>query len=84
MPGWVRRAVFSNLALKLLSLALAALLFVLVHSEKHAPAQGGVPVTYGIPPGKVLVTKPPAVLRVGVTGPVSRVQRFRFEDLGED
>jgi YbbR domain-containing protein len=81
MKHWVRRAVFRNLTLKIVSLALALLLFVVVHSEKHSLAQGTVELTFSLPPGKLLAIKPPAVLRVGVTGPVSRVQRFRFEDL---
>jgi YbbR domain-containing protein len=82
MRGWIRRAIFSNLVLKLLSLALAVLLFVVVHSERQATAQAVVNVDYTVPSGKVLASKPPTSVRIAVTGPLSRLQRFRVDELG--
>jgi YbbR domain-containing protein len=82
MKHGVRRAILRNLTLKIISVGLAVLLFVVVHSEKHSLVQGTVELSFSVPAGKLLSTKPPAVLRVGVTGPASRIQRFRFEDLG--
>jgi YbbR domain-containing protein len=80
--GWLRRALLRNLALKLISLALALLLFVVVHSERQSLVQGALSVSYVPPSVKLLAQQPPATLRVGVTGPQSRIQRFRLEDLG--
>lgn len=82
MSGWLRRALLSNLVLKLVSLALAVLLFVVVHSEKQATTQTSIDVAYTLPPGQLLSTRPPATVRVGVVGPISRLQRFRTEELG--
>ncbi len=81
MKHWVRRVLLKNLVLKILSVALAVLLFAVVHSEKSSMAQGDVAVSYSLPAGKLLLNKPPAVLRIGVIGPTFRLQRFRFEDV---
>jgi len=78
---WIRQALFGNLVLKVLSLALAVLLFIVVHSERQSVVQGNVGVSYSAPAGRVLESKPPATLLVGVSGPVSRLQRFRIDDL---
>lgn len=72
-----------NLVLKIISLALALLLFFLVRGEKQAMSQGVVRVTYTIPPGQVLASRFPSQLRVAIVGSASRMQRFRFEDLGD-
>ena len=77
----VSRIVFSNLPLKVFSLCLALLMFYVVRSEKRALSHGSVPVTVQVPADRVLLSQPPRRLRVGVLGPASRVQRFRFEDL---
>jgi hypothetical protein len=82
MSGWLRRSLLSNLVLKLVSLALAVLLFVVVHSEKQATTQASIDVAYTLPPGQLLSTRPPTTVRVGVVGPISRLQRFRSEELG--
>src|SRR5512143_4040226 len=79
---WLREALFGNLLLKVLSLALAVLLFIVVHSERQSVVQGNVGVSYSVPAGRALEIKPPATLHVGVSGPVSRLQRFRIDDLG--
>ena len=81
MKHWVRRALLKNLVLKMLSVALAVLLFAVVHSEKNSMAQGDVAVSYTLPAGKLLLHKPPGVLRIGVMGPTFRLQRFRFEEV---
>lgn len=81
MSTWVRRVLLRDLALKLISLALAVVLFAVVRSERHSLTQGSVTVTFKVPSGRVLVSRPPDTLRLGVTGPISRLQRFRFEDI---
>jgi YbbR domain-containing protein len=75
------QALRRNLLLKVISLGLAVLLYVVVHSEKQSLVQGAVGVSYSPPAGKALAVKPPASLLVGVAGPVSRLQRFRIEDV---
>ena len=72
---------WGNLSLKLIALALALLLFALVRSEKESLAQGTVQLSFSPPPRKILASKIPSHLRIGVVGPASRMQRFRFEDL---
>jgi YbbR domain-containing protein len=78
---WIRQALFGNLLLKVLSVALAVVLFIVVHSEKQSVVQGTVGVSYSSPAGRLLESKPPATLLVGVAGPVSRLQRFHIEEL---
>ncbi|MCB9557685.1 MAG: hypothetical protein H6707_16365 [Deltaproteobacteria bacterium] len=73
--------IFHNLPLKLVSLALAVLLFVLVRSEKSSIAHGMVPISVLSAEDKILVSTPPRVVYVSVRGPASMVQRFRFEDI---
>lgn len=82
MKYWVRRVLLKNLFFKIISLALAVLLFIVVHAEKHTLLQGILPITYTIPAGQLLLNKPPASIHIGVTGPISRMQHFRLEDLG--
>lgn len=77
----LRSAVGQNLPLKLISFALALLLFVVVHSEKQSLVQGVVSLQYRLPTGQLLTQKAPETLRIGVAGPLSRVQRFRIEDI---
>ncbi len=79
--GRLREMLWGNFSLKLIALALALLLFALVRSEKESLAQGTVQLSFSPPPRKILSTKIPSHLRIGVVGPASRMQRFRFEDL---
>ncbi len=72
---------FDNLSLKLISLVLALLFFLMVRGEKPFLARGTVDVSYYPPPGKILKAGLPDRLRVAVQGGASRMQRFRFEDL---
>lgn len=81
--SWLHRALFDNLLLKLVSLALALLIFVSVRAEKQSLAYGTVSVSFTAPPGRVLVSEPPDELQVSVLGPTSRIPRFRFEDIAD-
>ena len=81
MRGRLRKILWGNLSLKLIALALALLLFALVRAEKESLSQGTVQLSFSSPPRKILASKIPAHLRIGVLGPASRMQRFRFEDL---
>jgi YbbR domain-containing protein len=83
MSHGLRRALFENLSLKLISLTLAIFLFVFVRAEKQSSSQGTLTVTFDPPPGRVLAEAPPQTLRVSVSGAASRMQRFRFEDLAD-
>ena len=81
MKGFLSRILLGNASLKLLALALALLLFALVRSEKESLAQGTVQLSFSPPPRMIVSSKIPEHLRIGVVGPASRMQRFRFEDL---
>jgi YbbR domain-containing protein len=81
MRRWLHHVLGRNLAFKALSLALALLLFVLVHQEKRTLAHGLINLSYTLPPGKALVTPAPSTLSVGITGPASRMRRFRFDEV---
>ncbi len=74
-------ALTRNLPLKLISIVLAVLLYLVVHSEKQSLVQGVVSLRYQLPAGQLLTQKPPETLRIGVSGALSRVQRFRIEDI---
>ena len=83
MMNRLRGVLFNNFSLKLISLALASLLFIAVRSEKDSLAQGSVKLAMTPPPGRMLAEEPPSSLRITVSGPTSRMQHFRFEDLAD-
>ncbi len=77
----LRKLLFENLVLKIISLALAVALFTLVRAEKRSLAYGTVRVSFTPPTGRLLVGEVPRQLQLSVLGPSSRIPRFRFEDL---
>ena len=77
MWGFLKSAFTDNLALKVLSLGLAVVIFLIVRADKAAVATGYVEVEYQYDESKsVLVSKPPKQLRISVRGPWSKVNRF--------
>ncbi len=77
----MRRALLENWHLKGLSLLIAIGLFVLVRGDKDAAIEGYVKVEYLVPKDRVLVSDPPAELRLTVRGPWIRISRFDERDL---
>ncbi len=77
MKEFLKRAFTEHLALKVLSLGLALVLFLIVRADKDAVAFGYVVVHYQFDrSGYVLTSKPPRQLRIRVVGPWSKVNRF--------
>lgn len=77
MWGFLKAAFTENLVLKVLSLGLAVVIFLIVRADKAAVATGYVEVEYEFDASKhVLVSKPPRQLRISVRGPWSKVNRF--------
>jgi YbbR domain-containing protein len=77
----LRRIFVENLGLKLVSLALAITVFVLVRGEKDAQTSAFVKVIYGYPSDRVMVTDAPDRVRLLVRGPWTRINRFKESDL---
>lgn len=82
----LKAAFTENLPLKLLSLAVALVLFSLVHGGQDA--QRTVPVGLVVLPppdsmNRVLTTTPPSEIRVTVRGSRSVIDELRPEDLGD-
>jgi YbbR domain-containing protein len=74
--GAIRGAFVDNAALKFVALVLALTVFILVHSDEEATTGATVDVSYTLPPGKVLVSRPAEQLRITVKGSRRRVRRF--------
>jgi YbbR domain-containing protein len=81
VKGFLWRSISEDLPLKLVSLALAMTLFVLVRTDKDAVTGAFVKVVYTIPEDRVLVSDPPTEVRVGIRGPWSRVNHFDERDV---
>ena len=77
MKDLLRRVFLEHIGLKLLSLGLALVLFLVVRSDKDAVGTGYVVVEYTYDKTQwVLMSNPPRQLRISVRGPWSRVNRF--------
>lgn len=82
MKNFLRQAFTEHVGLKLLSLGLAMVLFLIVRAEKDAVATGYVMVEYKYDATKwVLTSKPPRQLRISVRGTWSKVNRFDDREL---
>lgn len=62
--------------LKLVSLVLALILFVVVRGDKDAATSAYAKVVYVLPEDRVLMTEPVSEVRLGLRGPWTRVSRF--------
>lgn len=83
-PPWVVRALTENIPLKLISLALAIVLFSIVHSDVDAQRALYVDVVTLLPPAsanKMLVSELPHELKLTVRGSRSRVSGLSRDDL---
>jgi YbbR domain-containing protein len=78
---FLARALLDELPLKVVSMVIAVTLFIIVRSDKDATAGAYVKVVYTLPEDRVLVSEPPAEVRVVVRGPGTRLQRFDDRDL---
>lgn len=77
MRNFLRQAFTEHVGLKLLSLGLALVVYLIVRADKDAVASGYVVVDYKYDATKwVLISKPPRQLRISVRGPWSKVNRF--------
>lgn len=81
MRALLRRVFLHDWWLKLVSLALAVVLFVVVRGDKDAATGTFVKVIYVLPKDRVLVSDPVGELRVSIRGPWTRVSRFDERDL---
>jgi YbbR domain-containing protein len=77
MPTWVRH----NLGLKLFSLFLAALLWVVVLGEQKVETTIGVPLDLNLPADLFVVNDPPDQLEVRVRGPRTLANSLAARDL---
>src|SRR5688500_17239508 len=76
LAAWLRGAFSDNLGLKLLSLILAATVYLLVNSDEHREINARVRVAYVLPPDKALVSERVDEVRVTIRGPWRRLKRF--------
>src|SRR5688500_8987503 len=76
LAAWLRGAFSDNLGLKLLSLILAATVYLLVNSDEHREINARVRVAYVLPPDKALVSERVDEVRVTIRGPWRRIKRF--------
>jgi len=72
----------AELGLRVLSVALAFALMVVVHGERRITATFVVPVEAQLPPSLEPAAALPASLRVSVAGPWARLRSLRASDLG--
>jgi YbbR domain-containing protein len=70
-----------DLPVKAVSLLIAMTLFVIVRSDRDAITGARVKVVYALPSDRVLVSDPPAELRLQIRGPWTRLRRFDATDL---
>src|SRR5690349_21424924 len=64
----LRRAFLENAALKFVAFVLALTVFILVHSDENVYVTRTIALQYRMPRDWVLVTEPPAEVRVTVKG----------------
>ncbi|HUK65644.1 MAG TPA: hypothetical protein VLV17_02365 [Anaeromyxobacteraceae bacterium] len=72
----------SELALRLLSLAMALALLIVVHGERRVTIAMSVPFEARLPAGLEPVTPLPLSLRVALSGPWARLRNLDPGDLG--
>ena len=72
----------SELRLKLLSLAMALALLVVIRGKRRVPYALVVPVEVRLPEGVALASPLPATLRVSVSGPWARLRSLEPADVG--
>jgi len=78
----MRKALFDNLALKLIALVLAMSLFLVVKSEGGALTTLDVPLLIQVPEGFVLVNEPTKAAAVQLKGKWSTLKALSSEELG--
>jgi len=84
---WFRAAFVENATLKLVAFMLALTVFFLVHSDKRAVVNMTVGVSYSVPAGKVLASRPPDEVRLTVRGSrrlIKRVDEREIERIHVD
>lgn len=81
LPGFLRRAIVENAALKAVSFALALTLFILVRGEKETERAVRVGVAYIRPADRVLVNEVPDGVDVWVRGPWTKIKRLDPTDV---
>jgi hypothetical protein len=72
----------SDPALRLVALAIAIGLFVVVHGERRVTLTFNVPVVPRLPPALAAAERLPADVSVTVSGPWSRLRAIEGEDMG--
>lgn len=72
----------SDLGLRLLSLAMAAVLLFVVHGERHASIAVVVPIEAKLPAGLEPAAPLPQSLRVSLSGPWARLRSLGAGDVG--
>ena len=81
MRDLLRRWLFDNFLLKVVSLGFAIVLFAVVHGEKDAVTGLYVKVVYLEAGERVLMSEPVSEIRVNVRGPLGAVSRLDEHDL---
>jgi YbbR domain-containing protein len=78
---FIVRALLDELPLKLVSLAIAVTLFVIVRGDQDASTGVTVKVMYALPSDRVLVSEPPAQVKVGLRGRWTRLSHLDERDV---
>jgi YbbR domain-containing protein len=70
-----------DIPIKLIALAMAIALFVVVRSDKDAATGVFVRVVYTLPSDRVLVSEPVSEVKIAIRGPWTRIQRLDDREL---
>jgi len=79
--AWLRGALLNNGRTKIVALTLSVAAFVFVNTDKDATIGVIVPVRYHYPENRVLITEPAHRVRLSVSGPRRRIQRFDHREI---
>lgn len=85
MTAWLRRALFDNFSLKLISLLCAVGFFVFIHGAERAQRVFPVPVVVVNPPdalNRQLMKTPPTEIAVTLAGPRTQIDQLTAADIG--
>jgi hypothetical protein len=85
ISAWLRRAMFENFSLKLISLLCAVGFFVFIHGAERAQRVFPVPVVVVNPPdalNRQLMKTPPTEIAVTLAGPRTQIDQLSAADIG--
>jgi YbbR domain-containing protein len=79
--GWIRGALFDNLAIKFVAMVLSVTVFILVHSDEEAVLGVYHRISYNMPTDRVLVSDRVDQVRLTLQGPYRKLRALEEKEL---